>query len=419
LIDPLIIARGIHLAASVLAAGTVTFLALMARPAFGPAKLPAGFSALQRQLTWLVWLALATAIVSGVIWLLLLASDIYGASIVQVCLHGGIWPVLTDTRFGLVSTIRLASALLLAGLMFSPSLRLLQMVAAIGLLALVALIGHAGATPGTAGDIHLVSDIVHLLAAGAWVGALPALALLLAYAQRSGDADWGTYAVAATRRFSAVGMVCVGALLASGIVNSWNLLGGPSDLVTTDYGRLVFLKIGLFVAMVGIAAANRFHFTPQLPAPTALKALQRSTWAETGLGLCVLLFVGALGTMSPSNHAHSTNTPIPADAAFVHIHTNEAMAEVTLEPGRIGQANATIRVLRDDFSEFPAKDVELSLEASGSGHKFLRSAAHLPDGTWQVNAVDLSQAGVWTVRVTITPEVGEPIVLDAPIEVDR
>ena len=77
----------------------------------------------------------------------------------------------------------------------------------------------------------------------------------------------GHFAVAATRRFSTVGVVCVGALLASGIVNSWNLLGGPRDLVTTDYGRLVLLKIGLFVAMVGIAAANRFHFTPQLPAP--------------------------------------------------------------------------------------------------------------------------------------------------------
>jgi hypothetical protein len=33
--------------------------------------------------------------------------------------------------------------------------------------------------------------------------------------------------------------------------------------------------------------------------------------------------------------------------------------------------------------------------------------------------VDLTQAGVWTVRVAITPEVGEPIVLDAPIEIDR
>jgi hypothetical protein len=141
--------------------------------------------------------------------------------------------------------------------------------------------------------------------------------------------------------------------------------------------------------------------------------------AETGLGLCVLLFVGALGTMSPSSHAHSTNTTVPPDAAFVHIHTNEAMAEVTLEPGRIGQANATIRVLRDDFSEYPAKDVQLILEPSGPGPKLLRNAAHLPDGTWQVNAVDLTQAGVWTVRVTITPEVGTPIVLDAPIEIDK
>jgi len=419
LIDQLIITRGIHMAATVLAAGTVTFLALMPRPAFGPAKLPADFSILRRQLTWLTWGALAVAILSGVAWLMLLAADIYGASIVQVCLHGGIWPVLSDTRFGLVSLIRLALALLLAGLMFSPSLRLLQMVAAICLLALIALIGHAGATPGTAGDIHLASDIVHLLAAGAWVGALPGLALLLAHTQRSNDTDWGSYAVAVTRRFSSIGVVCVGALLASGIINSWNLLGGPRDLVTTDYGRLIFLKIVLFVAMVGIATANRFHFTPLLPAPAALKALQRNALAETGLALCVLLFVGALGTMSPSSHAHSTNTAVPPDAAFVHIHTNEAMAEVTLTPGRVGQANATIRVLRDDFSEYPAKDVQLALEASDSGAKFLRNAAHLPDGTWQVNAVDLTQAGVWTVRVTVTPQAGAPIVLDAPIEIDQ
>jgi putative copper resistance protein D len=419
LFDPLIITRGVHMAATVLAAGTVTFLALMAQPAFGPAKLPAGFPGLRRQLTWLVWGALIVTILSGIAWLALLASDIYGASIIQVCLHGGIWPVLTHTRFGLVCSIRLALALLLAGLMFSPSLRLLQMVAGVTLLALIALIGHAGATPGTAGDIHLVSDMVHLLAAGAWVGALPALAMMLNMAHRRGDADWGAYAVSVTGRFSSIGVVCVGALLVSGIINSWNLLGGPRDLVTTDYGRLVLLKIILFAAMVGIAAANRFHFTPLLPSAAALKALRRNTLAETGLGLCVLLFVGALGTLSPSNHAHSTNAYVPPDAAFVHIHTNEAMAEVTLEPGRVGQANATIRVLRDDFSEFPAKDVQLALEASGSSAKFLRNAAHLPDGTWQVNAVDLTQAGVWTVRVTITPEVGAPIVLDAPIEVDR
>ena len=156
-------------------------------------------------------------------------------------------------------------------------------------------------------------------------------------------------------------------MLASGIINSWNLLGGPRDLITTDYGRLVLLKIGLFVAMVGIAAANRFHFTPQLPAAGALRALQRNSLAETGLGLCVLLFVGALGTLSPSGHAHSTNADVPPNAAFVHIHASEAMAEVTIEPGHIGKASALIRVLREDFSAYPAASIELTLDPPSGG----------------------------------------------------
>ncbi|HZL40235.1 MAG TPA: copper homeostasis membrane protein CopD [Pseudolabrys sp.] len=408
MIDPLILARSIHMAATVLAAGTVAFMALVV-------DLPA----LRRQLTLLVWIALAVAILSGLAWLVWLAADIYGAPIIEVCLHGGVWSVLIETRFGLIWIARLGLAILLGALMLWPAARLLQLAAAACLLGLIALIGHAGATPGTAGQIHLASDIVHLLAAGAWVGALPALAMLLGHVRHADNPDWDGYAVTATRRFSLLGMISVSALLASGVINSWNLLGGPRDLVTTDYGRLVLLKIGLFVAMVGIAAANRLHLTPQLPAAGALKALRRNSLAEFGLGLCALLFVGALGTLSPSGHAHSISTPVPSDAAFAHIHTSEAMVEITIEPGQTGPANAAIRVLRDDFSEFPAKTVQLTLEAPGAGGKITRNAAHLPDGTWQVNAVDLAQAGIWTVRLTIAPQAGPPIVLDAPIEIER
>ncbi len=407
MIDPLILARGVHMAATVLAAGTVAFMALVA-----------DVPAIRRQLIVLVWIALAAAILSGLAWLVWLSADIYGAPIIAVCLHGGVWSVLTETRFGLVWTARLGLAVVLGALMLWPATRLLQLAAAAGLLALIALVGHAGTTPGIAGGIHLVSDMVHLLAAGAWVGALPALVLLLANARRSGDPAWARYAVAATRRFSLLGIASVGALLASGLINSWNLLGSPRELVTTDYGRLVLVKIGLFAAMVGIASVNRFHLTPRLPEAGALRELQRNSLAETGLGLCVLLVVGVLGTLSPSGHAHSTSTPVPADAAFAHIHTSVAMAEVTLEPGRRGTANAAIRILREDFSEFPAKEVQLELEAPNTGSKIARSAAHLPDGTWQVNALNLFQSGVWTVRVTISPQAGPPLVLDAPIVID-
>lgn len=420
--------RSLHIAATVLATGTVGFMAMVAEPALrGVAGAPAGAATLRRGWIVMVWLALGVAIVTGGLWLAFLAADIYGVPVIAVCLHGGIWPVLTGTRFGLVWTSRLALAVLLGLLLIAPAgrpapllQRAAQLIAAVLLIALLAYVGHAGAAPGTAGEIHLTSDIVHLIAAAAWLGSLPALALLLAHARRAQDSDWRAIAARAARRYSILGMFAVAAILASGIVNSWMLLSGPRDLIATDYGRLVALKIALFAAMVGIATVNRFHLTPRLATSGALRALTRNSLIETGLGLCVVVFVGALGTMQPTAHVHVGPPNIPDDAAFTHIHTEQAMADVTIDPGRAGPANVTIRVLREDLTQYPAQSVQLALDPpTGKPQQVARTAAHMPDGSWQVNAIGLAQGGIWTVRVIITGEHGEPIVLDAPIVIDR
>jgi copper transport protein len=212
----------------------------------------------------------------------------------------------------------------------------------------------------------------------------------------------------------------VGALVASGLVNSWNLLVAPDELWTTDYGRLLMLKIGLFAAMVSIAAVNMFYLTPQLPAPAALRALQRNSWAEISLGLCVLIFAGALGTLAPTAHVHAPPTNIPPDAAFVHIHGTGIMADVTIDPGHTGPANVTIRVSREDFSRYPAKDVRLALDPPpAGGQKIERGAIMQIDGTWLVNGIEIAPSGNWTVRVIVTRARGEPIVLDGPIVIER
>ena len=105
MIDPLILFRAVHIAATVLASGTVVFIVLVAEPAAHASA--ADFSALRRRLIWMVWIALALAVLSEALWLVWLSADIYGAPVIAVCLHGGVWTVLTDTRFGLVSTVRL------------------------------------------------------------------------------------------------------------------------------------------------------------------------------------------------------------------------------------------------------------------------------------------------------------------------
>jgi putative copper resistance protein D len=411
--EPIVLARAVHFAATVLAAGTVCFLVLVAEPALATST-DAGLSRLRQRCNLMVWAALGIALLSGAAWLALLGAEVFDAPAIAVLLDGRLWPVLTGTQFGAVWSMRLALAVALALLLVRPGWRWLQLAAASALIGLLAFVGHAGATPGSAGDVHVASDIAHLIAAGAWLGGLPALALLLLSPQEPDRA------ARATRRFSVLGLVCVATLIVSGLINSWNLLGAPSDLIATDYGRLLTLKLALFVAMLGIAAVNRFHFTPLLQEAGARRALARNSLAESGLGLGIIVLVATLGTMAPPTHAVLPPVDIPADAAFVHIHTEEAMADVTVNPGRSGPVTVSIRVLNEDSSEFPTSDVHLELDPPAAGTPPLsRAAVRQPDGTWTVGGVALPQAGNWTVRVIIAAQHGQKIVLDAPIVIER
>ena len=414
--DPLIFVRGVHFAATLVACGTVGFIRLVVEPA----KVPSDYKSLRDRLTALTWLALVVAILSGAVWLVLLAADILGAPLLDVCLHGGAWPVLFETRFGLVWCARFGLALALALSLFRAVPKGFQLGTAVLLLCLPALVGHAGATPGLTGDIHLASDMLHLLTAGAWLGSLPAYALLLWQARRNAKPAWDSFATRATQRISTVAILSVSVLLATGLVNSWNLLSGPRELLTTDYGRLIALKAGLFGSMLAIAAVNKFYLTPRLPERGAMRGLQRNSLAEILLGICVLGFVGMLGTLSPTAHVHAPSPDQRPDAAFVHIHAAEAMAELTISPGRAGSVQTTIRVMREDFTSFPVKEVHLRLEPPTPGHPALeRDAAELGDGLWQVSGITFPEPGIWMVKVTVTPQPGQTILLDAPIVIER
>jgi copper resistance protein D len=408
--DPIILARVAHIAATMLTAGTVCFMVLVAAPAFGHVR-GRTLEALRWRCNVMIWSALAVAIASGAIWLALLAADIYGAPLADVCLHGGLWSVLTETRFGMVWSVRLALALLLALWLLWPALRRLQLLIASALLALLALVGHAGAAAGPTGALQLASDLIHLIAAGVWLGSLPGLALLLSMRpQPKGAAE------RAANRFSVLGIAAVAAILASGVINSWMLLGSPRDLLTTEYGRLLSLKIGLFVSMLGVAAVNKFYLTPQMAKVEARAALRRNSLAETALGAGIVVLVAVLGTLSPTAHHHLPTADVPANAAFTHIHSEEGMAEVTIEPGHTGRANASIRVMHEDSSQFLTDRVRLMLEPPVPGPQPIsRAAVRQADGTWQVDGISLPQPGNWTVRVIFTGEKGHQIVLDAPI----
>jgi putative copper resistance protein D len=157
--------------------------------------------------------------------------------------------------------------------------------------------GHAQTGTGQTKWLQSGADAIHLLAAGAWLGGLVPLAIV---------ARWGSHdqATQALTRFSGMGYAAVAALLATGLLNAWFLVGTVGGLVDTNYGRLLSLKILIFASMVALAGLNRFRLVPRLAQgqggdrPSLLR-LRSHILAEQTLGFAVILIVSFLGTMAP------------------------------------------------------------------------------------------------------------------------
>jgi putative copper resistance protein D len=332
--DALVWVRGVHFAATFTVAGVAFFIAFIGDPAFRKADAGARLPGIvRRRLAFIAWIGLALTVVSGAAWFILVAASMSDQPLANVFSEVVLGTVASDTDFGRAWLVRLALACLLAGFLVSclcaktehaergrPGwITLAIVVLAACLVGTIAWAGHAVGGPGLGGTIHLAADVLHLVAVAAWVGTLLPLALLLAAACRDSGptATAVTVAATATTRFSTLGVLSVATILCTGSINTWYLAGSIPALTETDYGRLLLLKIALFLGMVAIAAVNRLRLIPRLfgngaahATREALRQLRRNVLVEIAAGAGVLAIVAVLG-MSPPGideqampHAH-------------------------------------------------------------------------------------------------------------------
>jgi putative copper export protein/mono/diheme cytochrome c family protein len=318
--EPLMLARTVHFAAAAMLSGLTFFVLFVAEPAWPhPRGAPeAALTRLRTQFVRLGWTMLALSIASGFAWLVLLSSRLTGQSLLMAMSGDAVWKVLTETRFGHDWLVRAALALLIAISIrrFEP-LRgwpsrwdgAVAVLLSAAFMASLAWAGHGGANAGAPGLIQVTGDALHLIAAGAWIGGLAPLALVMARALRTGNQAWNAIAAEVIRRFSTFGVVVVSVLLVTGVSNAWFLVGGFPGLVGTVYGQLLLLKIALVIAMVAVAAVNRLVLMPRLDeakgAGNVLGRLWRNDLIEIALGLAILAVVGALGTTPPAAHTQA------------------------------------------------------------------------------------------------------------------
>lgn len=259
-------------------------------------------------------LLLGTALIGillSMVAMLHMAKTMSGVSSVMELHHHILQMMLMDTDVGLTWMVRIAS--LTVAVIAAPlnrraptlSLWLITLCGAIAL-ATLAWAGHGAMDEGSRRYLHFTSDIVHLLGAGSWLGALAAFALLLRSNNLAGDLQIRLLARTLTG-FESAGALIVATLVTTGIVN-YLLVVGPvfESLTTSTYGALLFLKVFLFAGMLVFAAVNRFHLSPLLERSiqvgthtVAINALRRSMILEFSIAVIIMGLVAWLGTLSP------------------------------------------------------------------------------------------------------------------------
>ncbi|WP_374391468.1 copper homeostasis membrane protein CopD [Sphingopyxis sp.] len=270
-------------------------------------------SIVARPLPWLC----AAALLLSLLGIAVLTASMQGVGLVATDL-AMVVALVRETDVGTAWLVRMAALLVATAGAFriarNPDMAAM-IVAAAGAVALTTLTwsSHAGASEGTAGWIHRASDALHMQAAAVWLGAIAGFLLLLRPSEPVAR-DHLALTARSLDRFARVGTICVFVIAATGLVNGQMIVGAANivQAMASPYGQLLALKLILFAAMLGLAAANRWRLTPALgraldepdidPAGAA-RAMRLSLMLEALAGLAILALVAWFGMLEPFDPA--------------------------------------------------------------------------------------------------------------------
>ena len=304
--------------------------------------------------------------------------------------QGAAWQAGLATAYG--ATAFVAAAALLAGIggiaatARHPLIkRGCALVGFLGVGLALALSGHAATA-----EPRLVSRpavFVHAVCVAFWIGAL----LPLYASRRAAPQD-----DAALNRFSRVIPLPLALLIAAGGWLAFAQLERTDALWTTRYGEVLALKLAAVLALLALAAANRYRFVPRLRAKGVSRPLVLALGGELAIALLILGLV-ALWRFTPPPRALAIAAPVA-----VHLHGEKAMVEI--ERDRAPGKGATLLVLDGAFQPLAAKEVTLVLADPAAGIEPMRRVAVRSgesDNLWRIEDLRIPLAGRWTVRVEI------------------
>ncbi|WP_166220188.1 copper homeostasis membrane protein CopD [Pseudomonas atagonensis] len=235
------------------------------------------------------WLT-AVALVSGVVWALLITASMAGSASAAFD-PDTLALVLGKTFFGQVWRWHLLLNAVLVAVLFTPWRASMPLRLGLSglLLATLAPVGHGAMLDGLSGQLLILNQIIHLICVAAWLGGLLLLVMILFQPSEP--------IPAILRRFSGVGYALVAGLLITGLINVRVLTGQwwPAPLFT-GFALILLIKALIVLGMLGLALFNRLRIDD---CEQRMGALRRSVMLEWLLGIGAVAAVSLLGTLPP------------------------------------------------------------------------------------------------------------------------
>ena len=212
----LVVARFVHYLALSLLFGGALF------PLYGFALPKTDLGAPLAWLRPLVFGAACLTLISGVVWFGVVYANVPGREF-------DVWIFRLLLATGLII---LLLAKQIAGWRYHAVL-----FGSLTLMATLALTGHAGSEESPAAPIHRILDVFHLIAAGAWVGALIVFACWVTAALRHAPSGDFKILEQSLARFASIGTMAVVTLTLSGLLSP-----GFLSSFRTVYGQVLLAK---------------------------------------------------------------------------------------------------------------------------------------------------------------------------------
>jgi copper transport protein len=372
----------------------------------------AGFVRRWRKVLTVAWIVALVATVGSVI---LQGAHAAGFGLTE-SLHPDLLRGVVATRFGRVMSVR-AAVLIVGGILWAvarprsesepasvPGRSALFALGAlvIGAFSATAFAGHAGSTDPVA--VNVPVDVLHLAAAGAWIGGL---AMLVLAAWPSFDRGAGTGSIrgisAVVKRYSDVAVIAVVAIVASGLWQSWIEVRAWRAFTGTTYGVTLITKLAVFIPLVALGGFNNRWAKPRIEKAAVdggserkpLQVLRRVVVVEVVLASLVIGVTAFLVNLAPARVSAGITGPFITDVAF-----GDGSLNVLVDPNQVGENEVHLTATTDTGAPLEVKEmrVQFTMPAESIGPIEGRGRKLAP-GHFVVQGRQLSLPGRWTLEV--------------------